>query len=80
MAYTPQPPFHIQLTDADGRVIKTRAGGKHEADLVETFVRHIASKGVGLFRTEAHVLADVRAGIIDALMELKVKDPFDVVP
>ena len=74
----PEPPFFLQIADATGAVIRTRAGGKHEADLIEHFVAAIMPK-IGFFKTEKTIEAAVRAGISDALYDLKVKNPYDVI-
>jgi len=74
-----KPPFLLQIVDADGVVVRTRAGGKHEVDLVELFVISIMRLGVGLGRTSAHVEADIRKGITIGIQALKITNPFDVV-
>lgn len=79
MAFKSQPPFYIQISDADGRIITTRTGGKHERDLIESFVEAIVANKVGVFRTEAHVKQAIRDGITKAISDLKIKNPFDVV-
>lgn len=76
----PSPPFYLQLADADGVIIRTRCGGKQEADLIESIVRKVLEKGVGFFKTSNHVENDLREGIKDAILAIKVKDPFDVEP
>lgn len=74
----PSPPFHLQITDANGVVVRTRYGGKHEQDLIEAFVSKCLEKGVGFFRTQAHVEKDLRDAITEVIADLKVKDPFSV--
>ena len=76
---SPIPPFLLQLVDAAGVVIRTRAGGRHEAALVESIMAKVAATNVGAFRTQAAVERIVRRAIIDALQEVKVQDPLDVV-
>ncbi len=62
-----QPPFLLQIVDENGVVVHTRAGGKHEADLIELVVKSILPRGVGFFKTEAKVEQAIRDGIKDAI-------------
>lgn len=71
--------FKLQIVDEQGVVVNTRAGGKHEADLVDLIVQNIMPRGVGIFRTSAHVEQDIRDGIAAAIYGLKIKNPFDVI-
>lgn len=73
------PPFYIQLTDAEGRVVRTRCGGTHERDLTDLFVKTILAKGVGFWHTQAHVEQDIRDGIAEAIASLKVQNPIDTI-
>lgn len=75
----PLPPFFIQITDANGLVVRTRYGGKHERDLIEAIVAKCLEKGVGFFRTESHVAQDLREAITEVIYDLKIKNPADVV-
>ena len=72
------PPFFLQIVDANGVVIRTHAGGKHEAELNRLLTSHIVSRGVGLFRSSTHVEQDIREGISAALLSLKVENPNDI--
>ena len=73
------PPFFLQIVDEEGVVVRTRAGGKHEAALVDRLVKHIMPRGVGVLRTAAHVEQDIRDGVAAAILDLKVDNPLDVV-
>lgn len=42
-----------------------------ETDLVTDLEARVKAKGVGLFRTEAHVLADLREAFAEMLYQLK---------
>lgn len=42
-----------------------------ETDLVADLLQRVKAKGVGIGRTEAHVLADVRAAFTELLFQLK---------
>lgn len=74
-----QPPFYLQISDDAGTVVRTRAGGKHEADLIDLFVDAIVDRGVGFFKTKAQVTEAIKAGIKAAIHSIKVKDPSDTV-
>lgn len=76
----PSPPFYIQITDANGVVVRTRQGGKHEADLKALLKKEIIKLGVGFGRTEAHVEKDIDDGIENAIASLRVQDPINVEP
>jgi hypothetical protein len=54
-----------------GTVITFPAGEKAEADLIRICTEEIVKLGVGLFRTEAHVEVDIRAGIFNAIQIFK---------
>lgn len=74
------PLFLIQIVEAASNhaIALIPGGGPLEAELVELCVAHIIPKGVGLFRTSAHVEADIRAGIREAIMGLKDQTRFVV--
>ncbi len=65
------PLFYLQIIDADGVVAQMPGGGPLELALIESCVSAIVARGVGVGRTSAHVAADIRAGIAEALMSLK---------
>ena len=73
MQQSHRSPFLLRIVDQDEAVVTLRAGGALEANLTELFVRHILALGVGFGRTEAHVEADIRQGIKDAIMSLKAQ-------
>ena len=75
----PQPPFKLQIVDEFGTIVRTHAGGQHEADLIDLIVSNIMPRGVGLWRTSKQVEQDIREGIHAAILALKVQNPFDVV-
>jgi hypothetical protein len=68
----------LQIVYPDGTVVRLPAGGPLEAEMVDLLTRTIMAKGVGLFRSEAHVEQDIRSGIRDALMGLKHQTRFVV--
>ena len=66
------PVFLLQVVDAEtGDVAKFRAGGPLEAKLLTDCADAIVARGVGLFRTEAHVRQDILDGMRDVLSVLK---------
>lgn len=73
------PPFYLQISDEDGHVLRTHAGGKQEADLVDLITMHVMSRKVGLFRTTNTVRQAVKDGITDAIQAIKIRNPFDIV-
>ena len=74
----PSPPFYLQIVDANGVVIKTRAGGKHEAALIDCIVKKILPLGIGIFKTSTQVEKAIRDGMAAAIHDLKIQNPFDV--
>lgn len=66
-----QPIYFLQIVDKDGKVAHLPGGGDLEVNLIDLCTQVIMSKGVGFFRNEAHVEADIRAGLAEALMGLK---------
>lgn len=67
------PLFLLQIVEASAPhvVVRLPAGGRLERDLVEACTRAIVSKGVGFFRTEAHVRQAIAEGITEAIRALK---------
>ena len=61
----------LQIIHDDGRVLTLKAGGKLEADLVATCTAAVVAKGVGVFRTEAHVKQAIASGLKEAIQALK---------
>ncbi len=65
------PVFKLQIVYVDGTAIPFHAGSSFERDLVQVCKRAILAKGVGLWKTEAHVAKDIEDGIAEAIRELK---------
>ena len=67
----------LQIVYPNGEVVRFPGGGnpprEHtlEADLIEMIAKEVVSRGVGVFRTEAHVEADIRDGTRKALQDFK---------
>ena len=70
---TDGPTFRLQIIDRDGHVVVNpfTGGGPMERELVTRCVEEVVARGVGLFRTEAHVAQDVRDGVQAAIQGLK---------
>lgn len=66
--------FTMQIVDKrTGSVVEFEPGLTVEMDFITDVVQRVLDKGVGVFRTEAHVAADIRSGIEEAIYALKVK-------
>jgi len=65
--------YRVQIIHAATAEVVYRElpGEAVEADLVENICQRVRAKGVGIGRTEAHVLADVKAAIAEVLYDLK---------
>lgn len=64
----------MQIVDTKtSEVVEFEPGLKVELDFVTDCVTRIVTKGVGLFKTQAHVETDVRKGIEEAIFALKSK-------
>ena len=61
----------LQIIHDDGTVLRLKAGGKLEADLIASCTTAIVAKGVGLFRTEARVKQAIASGLKEAIQALK---------
>ena len=70
------PPFYLQIVDDNGEPIRVANMGNRHALIVQTITDSIVSRGVGVFRTEAHVAQDVK----DALTELIASQQMTVGP
>lgn len=66
-----QPMFLLQIVDRDGVVLTFPGGERVEADLKAALTSAILRKGVGFWRTERHVEADIRAAIDEVVFALK---------
>jgi len=70
--------FLLQIIDrATNDVIQFEPGMAAEKLFIEDCVGQIIKRGVGFFRTEAHVVQDIRDGLEAAILELKaqIKQP-----
>ena len=65
------PVLYLQLADSNGVVAQYRAGGRAEIDFIAACTEAIVKRGVGVFRGEAHVTADIRDGIRETIKVLK---------
>lgn len=74
------PLFLLQIVEAGGNrvVASVPGGGTLEVDLIDACARAIVARGVGVFRTTAHVEKDIRDGIAEAIMGLKDQTRFIV--
>lgn len=64
--------FLLQIVDAQTKqVVKLTAGGRLERDLLTDCTAAIVKRGVGLFRTEAHVAKDIQDGLEEVFSQLK---------
>lgn len=64
--------YRIQIVAKDNmRVLAWAPGLEMERDLVEEICRRVEAKGVGAFRSSAHVIEDVRSAIQELLLDLK---------
>lgn len=59
------------IRKATGEYVEWAPGDPIETMVVDALIERCRNKGVGLMRTEAHVLADVRAAAEDVLLALK---------
>ena len=65
------PVFLLQIVDRQGQVVRLPAGGQLERDFVEACTDAIVARGVGFWRTEAHVRDAITDGIAAAIRALK---------
>jgi hypothetical protein len=67
--------FQMQIVElATGHVVHRWAPGLAvETELLDNLCRRVQAKGVGLGRTEAHVIADVRAALEELIYDLKTQ-------
>lgn len=64
--------FLIQIVHRnDGKIVAWAPGLEVEKQLISELLSRVKLKGVGLMRTEAHVLADVRVALEELLYDLK---------
>ena len=69
------PLFLLQIVEnaPPYAVVRFPAGGLLERDFIATCTEAIVARGVGLLKTEAHVRADIAAGITEAILSLKLQ-------
>jgi hypothetical protein len=69
---TPASGFVIQvLYKPTGEVVQWAPGRSVEKAIVDELCERVAKKGVGVGRTTAHVVLDVRAALNELLLDLK---------
>lgn len=56
---------------ASGSVVQWEPGLRLEQEFEDELLLRVKAKGVGLTRTEIHVLADIRAAVRELLYDLK---------
>lgn len=61
----------LQIVNGQDVVVRFPGGGDLEREFIETCVKAILAKGVGIARTEAHVAEDIRAGLTETIFALK---------
>ena len=66
--------FLIQVTHkSSGKVVAWAPGLEVEKEFEDELVDRVKEKGVGVARTEKHVLRDVRSALKEMLFDLKSK-------
>lgn len=64
--------YRLQIVNHKDEIVHGWAPGLAvEVELIDTLCARVAAKGVGLLRSEEHVIADVRAAFHELLRELK---------
>lgn len=64
----------MQIVDrSTDSVVEFEPGLTVEIDFIADCVRRILDKGVGVLKTQEHVAADIRSGIEEAILALKLK-------
>jgi hypothetical protein len=64
--------FRVHILDTEtGAEAALLPGGRGERDLVDAVLAAIVKRGVGIFRTEAHVAQAIQEGMQEALFALK---------
>ena len=65
--------FRLQVLHVPtGKLVEWAPGLTIEKDFVAEICRRVQAKGVGIGRTEAHVVADVRAAVEELLFAIKM--------
>lgn len=65
--------FRICIIRADGTEVHFHPGSHEELDFVSAVVDRTLEKGVGFFRTKAHVAQDLTAAIEEVINDLKAE-------
>ena len=69
-----EPTYLIQVVNkTSGSVVQWAPGSNVEKDLIRELVERVRAKGVGVFRTEAHVTSDIKTAIEELLYDLKAQ-------
>ena len=64
--------FIVQIAHrADGVVVEWAPGLRAEVELIENLCARVKAKGVGVGRSEAHVVQDVHDAFVELLRDLK---------
>lgn len=63
--------FKLQIVTPEGDLARFPGGGPLEREFIEACVTAAIAKGVGVFRTEAHVAQDMRDAISETIYALK---------
>ena len=64
--------FKLAIVKVDSHeIVILPGGGPLEIDLVEACVAAVSKRGVGFWRGQSHVEADIRAGLTEVIRDLK---------
>jgi hypothetical protein len=63
----------MQIVDERGDVVRWGPGLPVETDFIASLCARVQAKGVGVGKSEAHVIADVRAACEELIYDLKAK-------
>ena len=65
------PIYRLQIADMQGNVVVLPAGGRLERDFIKACADEVIRRGVGVLKSEAHVRADIEAGLAEVIRDLK---------
>lgn len=67
--------YVLQVVEkGSGRIVASWPPGlREEQDVIAAIVDGVRAKGVGIFKTEAHVIEAVRSVVADALYQVKAQ-------
>lgn len=66
--------YRLQIVDIrDGSIVRWKAGAPIETDLVDELCTRLQKEGVGVFRSQAKVLAAVKSTFASMIWDLKAK-------